>query len=101
MNDVEVKLNSNNPIFVAQAISKIVDTIITKHQSRRYDRNYSLQSLPEYNYLEQICVHDDANINLTACKGILTLAEKDVIPRSGLENYLRLIAIKEPRKQAQ
>lgn len=92
MNDIDVKLNSNNPVFIAQAVSKIVDTIISEHEKKKHETNYRITELQEYKRLEQNCVTANASINLAASRGILQLVQNGAMQWTSMPNNFLLIA---------
>lgn len=75
MSEIETKLNSGNPIFVAQAASKIVEVILKKCKENSSDP----KKLKEYKRLEQNCCNKDPNISLVCSKAILELVKHDLV----------------------
>lgn len=80
MTEIEIKLNSGNPIFVAQAALKIVEVILKK-----FKENVSnTKKLKEYKILEQNCHNKDPKISLVCGKAILNLVRHDVVDSAAL-----------------
>lgn len=89
MSDIDVKLNSNNPIFLAQAVSKTIEIILQEHEKNKEHINYKLTDLPEYKCLERNCITTNTNINLVASRGVLKLVETGIFqPAHALTNFL-------------
>lgn len=75
MTEIETKLNSGNPIFVAQAASKLVEVILKKLK----ENPTNPKKLKEYKLLEQNCTNTDPKISLVCGKAILKLVEHAVL----------------------
>ncbi|KAJ8929922.1 hypothetical protein NQ314_017331 [Rhamnusium bicolor] len=72
MEEIESKLNSNNPIVIAQIFSKIVQNIKEKHK-------IITKESPELKFLKDKCLIPDPLISEVAGRGIINLVEDGVL----------------------
>lgn len=76
MEEFEYKLKQNNPILVAQSVSKLVQVIIDKWNN---SANHS-KDIPEIKYLKNKCVTTENHlISLTISSGITLLVEAGIL----------------------
>lgn len=73
MNELEVKLNSNNPVLISQVISKLAEAIRKNYKDE-------LKQVQEYKYLSDLCFSSTLNRSLVASDALANLVEMNVLP---------------------
>lgn len=92
MNEIDIKINSGNPVLIAQVISKLVDTILERNDE---EKEVDVRRTPEYKYLEQKCAAKDPYVNTVACMGIVKLVENTVITfKPTITNFILAMSCK-------
>lgn len=77
MEEIDYKLQQNNAILIAQAVSKLIDII--KSKKLQGDRNTSDLDVPELQLLKSKCGVEDAIVSITSSHGIVSLVEEGVL----------------------
>lgn len=85
MNDLEIKINSQNPVLIGQIVAKLVDTIRKNYKN-------DLKQVPEYTYLSDKCIVKSKRISAVASRGIISLVETNDLPcQAILEDFVSRI----------
>lgn len=78
MDDLELKLNSNNTVLITRTISTLLDTI--KQKSADQNAKKSKYELKEIHFLKEKCVSSNPLVCLTASAGLVKLVQHGTIP---------------------
>lgn len=76
MEEIEYKLKkNNNPVLIAHTITKLVESIKQKYIDQQSLSTQQGQEIPELRLLREKCSDGNSIISLTACQGMVHLAE--------------------------
>lgn len=78
MNEIEYKINCNDPVIVTRTISMLVENI--KKKSDEFVLKKNTNQMDEVRYLKEKCLSSDPVISKTAGRGLCFLIEKGVLP---------------------
>lgn len=73
MNEIDIKLCSGNPIFITQAVSRIIHLICDKKD------NQNLKTSKEFSLLLEKCYDSNPSICLPAAKGVISLVKSGMV----------------------
>lgn len=78
MDEIEYKINCNDPVLVTRVISMLIENI--KQKCSQFESKRNIKEVVEIRYLKEKCLCTDPVISKTASRGLCLLIETGIIP---------------------